>query len=208
MTSAQHQLTTGQRQRVWRDWPDLGDLCASVATVGVFDGFHRGHVALVEAALAEGRRLGLPAVLVTFEPHPLTVLAPERAPLQLLSVEDRIEQALALGVDGVVVLPFTPELAAQPAADFVEQGLVGRLGLRSLVVGDNFRCGHGGEGDVAFLAETGRRLGFEVSGVDLVRLGERTCSSTEVRRALAAGDVASALDVLGRADPRIAAMAG
>jgi riboflavin kinase/FMN adenylyltransferase len=200
-------MTTPQ-QHVWRDWPALGELDAAVVTVGVFDGFHRGHVALVEAALAEGRRLGVPTVLVTFEPHPMVVLAPERAPLQLLSVEDRVEQALALGVDGVVVLPFTRELAAQPAADFVEQGLVGRLGVRSLVVGDNFRCGRGGEGDVAFLAETGRHLGFAVSGVDLVCHGERTCSSTEVRRALAAGDVEGALDVLGRSDPRIVAMAG
>lgn len=195
-------------QRVWHDWPALGEIEASVTTVGVFDGFHRGHVALVEAALDEGRRLGVPTVLVTFEPHPLVVLAPERAPLQLLSLEDRVEQALALGVDGVVVLPFTRELAAQPAAHFVEHGLVGRLGVRSLVVGDNFRCGRGGEGDVAFLAEAGRHLGFEVSGVDLVRHGERTCSSTEVRRALAAGDVEAALDVLGRSDPRIEAMAG
>ena len=195
-------------QSVWRDWPDLGEVDDSVATVGVFDGFHRGHVALVAAARAEGRRLGVPTVLVTFEPHPLVVLAPERAPVQLLSVEDRVEQALSLGVDGVVVLPFTRELAAQPAADFVELGLVGRLGVRSLVVGDNFRCGRGGEGDVTFLAEAGRRLGFEVSGVDLVRHGERTCSSTEVRRALAAGDVEAALDVLGRSDPRIAAMVG
>ena len=200
-------MTTSHRQRVWHDWPALGELDASVATVGVFDGFHRGHVALVEAALAEGRRLRIPTVLVTFEPHPLVVLAPERAPLQLLTVEDRVEQALALGVDGVVVLPFTRALAEQPAADFVEHGLVGRLGVRSLVVGDNFHCGRGGAGDVAFLTEAGRHLGFEVSGVDLVCHGERTCSSTEVRRALAAGDVEAALDVLGRRDPRIVAMA-
>lgn len=194
-------------QRVWRGWPELGELDASVATVGVFDGFHRGHVALVEAAMALGRGLGLPSLLVTFEPHPLAVLAPERAPLQLLSIEDRIDLALALGVDGVVVLPFTRDLAEQSAGEFVELGLVGRLGVRSLVVGENFRCGRGGEGDVAYLVQAGRRLGFETSGVDLVSRGERTCSSTEVRRALAAGDVATALDVLGRPDPRIAAMA-
>ena len=195
-------------QRVWHDWPAAGELDASVVTVGVFDGFHRGHVALVGAALADGRRHGLPTVLVTFEPHPLVVLAPDRAPLQLLSVQDRVEQALALGVDGVVVLPFTRELAEQPATDFVEHGLVGRLGVRSLVVGGNFHCGRGGQGDVAFLTEAGGRLGFGVRGLDLVAHGRRTCSSTEVRRALAAGDVATALDVLGRRDARIAAMAG
>ncbi len=160
------------------------------------------------SGLAQGRGHDVPTVLVTFEPHPPVVLAPDRAPVQLLSLDDRVAQALALGVDGVVVLPFTAELAAQPAADFVEEGLVGRLGVRSVVIGDNFRCGRAGEGDVAFLSVIGRRLGFEVRGVDLVSRGERTCSSTEVRRALAAGDVAGAFDLLGRADPRIAAMAG
>lgn len=195
-------------KRVWHDWPEPGDLQASVATIGVFDGFHRGHVALVDAALEEGRRLALPTVLVTFAPHPLAVLAPERAPVQLLSVADRVRQALDLGVDGVVVLPFTAELAEVPAGMFVADGLVARLGVQALVVGANFRCGDRGEGDTAFLRDAGREHGFTVRVAELVRHGERPCSSTEVRRALASGDVASALDMLGRDDTRIAAMAG
>lgn len=193
---------------VWRGWPTVGEVPASVVTVGVFDGFHRGHVALVEAARARGRELGLPTILVTFEPHPLAVLAPERAPQQLLSVDDRVDQALSLGIDGVVVLPFDRVVAAQPAEHFVEHGLVERLGVRSLVVGDNFRCGRGGEGDVAHLRLLGKQKGFDVRGIDLVRHAGRQCSSTEVRRALAAGDVATALDLLGRADDRVVAIAG
>lgn len=194
-------------QRVWQAWPAPGEVAESVVTIGVFDGFHRGHVALVQRARAEATRRGVPALLLTFEPHPLTLLAPDRAPVQLLSVGDRVRQALDLGVDGVVVLPFTAEVAAVPAADFVAEGLVERLGLQALVVGSNFRCGRGGEGDIDFLQRSGERHGFEVCDLTLVHRGARPCSSTEVRRALAAGDVAAAYDVLGRADPRIAAMA-
>ena len=189
-------------RQVWNAWPAPHDIPASVVTVGVFDGFHRGHVALVARALDEARRRDLPAVLVTFEPHPLTVLAPDRAPLQLLSVADRVGQALELGVDHVVVLPFSKDLAAQPAHGFVDD-LVERLGVRSLVVGSNFRCGRGGEGDVAYLRNAGRRVGFEVEDVPLVHRGARTCSSTEIRRSLAAGDLSSAFDLLGRTDPRL-----
>lgn len=196
-------LTTG---KVWRGWPSTEEIDASAVTIGVFDGFHRGHVALVEQARAEATSRGVAALLVTFEPHPLAVLAPDRAPVQLLSVDDRVAMALALGVDGVVVLPFTKELAARPAEAFVED-LVERLGMRALVVGGNFRCGRAGEGDTSYLRRAGRQHGFDVHDVDLIHRGTRRCSSTEVRRALAAGDVAGAFDLLGRSDPRIAAVA-
>ncbi|MCY7400623.1 MAG: hypothetical protein LH477_06660 [Nocardioides sp.] len=183
-------------------WPEVR-LPGSVVTMGVFDGFHRGHVALVDAARERARCLGLPTVLVTFSPHPLTVLAPQRAPRQLLSIEDRVELALTLGVDAVVVLLFDADLAAVSAEDFVADGLVGRLGVRDLVVGDNFRCGHGGEGDVAFLRRAGEIHGFGVHPVGLVREGDTACSSTEVRRCLEYGDLASAARFLGRHDQRI-----
>lgn len=185
-------------------WPPAGTFPAgSVATIGVFDGFHRGHEALVRRTVGHARRLGLPAVLVTFSPHPLAVLAPGAAPRQLMSVDDRVGHALSLGLDAVVVLPFTVSLSVQPVADFVANGLVSALGVRQLVVGDNFRCGRGGEGDITRLAELGRTHGFRVEAVDLVEAAGQCCSSTEVRRRLARGDVAGARELLGRDDQRV-----
>lgn len=175
----------------------------SVVTIGVFDGFHRGHEALARRTVRHARRLGLPAVLLTFSPHPLAVLAPEATPRQLMSIDHRVSHALSLGIDTVVVLPFTVSLAAQSVADFVASGLVGALGVRQLVLGDNFRCGRGGEGDVARLAELGRTHDFGVEAVDLVEAAGQRCSSTEVRRCLARGDVATARQLLGRDDPRV-----
>lgn len=178
----------------------------SVVTIGVFDGFHRGHEALVRRTVGHARRLGLPAVLVTFSPHPLAVLAPGAAPRQLMSIDDRVGHALSLGIDTVVVLPFTVSLSVQPVAEFVADGLVGALGVRQLVVGDNFRCGRGGEGDIPRLAELGRSHGFRVEPVDLVEAAGQCCSSTEVRRRLARGDVAGARELLGRDDRRVLAL--
>src|SRR3546814_901758 len=139
--------------QVWWDWPEPGEIGphGSVVTMGVFDGFHRGHQALVRRARGHGARLRLPSLLVTFDPHPMLVTCPERTPRALLNVEQRVELALARGVDGVVVLPFTRATAATGAEDFVDAGLVGRLGMRTLVVGANFRCGRAGAGDVDFL---------------------------------------------------------
>lgn len=185
-------------------WPAVDTFPrGSVVTIGVFDGFHRGHEALVRRTIGHARRLELPAVLLTFTPHPLTVLAPGAAPRQLMSMDDRVQHALSLGIDSVVVLPFTVSLSLQPADDFVTDGLVAALGVRQLVVGDNFRCGRGGEGDTARLSELGRTHGFRVEAVDLVEAAGQRCSSTEVRRRLARGDVAGARALLGRDDRRV-----
>lgn len=185
-------------------WPSADTFSSgSVVTIGVFDGFHRGHEALACRTVGHARRLGLPAVLLTFSPHPLAVLAPGAAPRQLMTIDDRVGHALSLGIDTVVVLPFTVSLAVQSVADFVTDGLVGALGVRQLVLGENFRCGRGGEGDIARLAGLGRTHDFRVEAVDLVEAAGLRCSSTEVRRRLSRGDVAGARELLGRDDPRV-----
>lgn len=179
----------------------------SVVTMGVFDGFHRGHQQLLATAVGWGQDCDLPVVLLTFDPHPLVVLAPERAPTQLMTVDERATYALAQGADHVVVLPFIRGLADMCADDFARAGLVDRLRCRALIVGDNFRCGRGGAGDISFLTAAGRGLNFEVMSLDLVQHKARTCSSTAIRRALARGDATVARDLLGRDDDRILALA-
>lgn len=188
---------------VFVGWPEPTVLAAgSVATVGVFDGFHRGHEALLRRAVGHARRLGLPTALVTFAPHPKAVLTPGGGPRQLMTLQDRADHARSLGADAVVILPFTAALAAEPAEAFVRD-LVGRLHARLLVVGENFRCGSGGEGDVRRLADLGRPHGMVVEAVDLVAVAGRDCSSTEVRRRLACGDIDGARALLGRDDRRV-----
>lgn len=190
--------------RVHVGWPDRSGFAAgSVVTLGVFDGFHRGHETLVSRTIGHAARLRVPAVLVTFSPHPLKVLAPGAVPRQLMGLDDRVRHALSLGLDAVVVLPFTAALAMQSAADFVGQGLVDALGARLVVVGANFRCGRGGEGDVERLAGLGRQHGFTLESLDLVQTAGGCCSSTEVRRLLADGDVDGARELLGRDDDRV-----
>lgn len=170
----------------------------SVVTMGVFDGFHRGHQALVERARTRAHVLGVASVLLTFDPHPLLLTCPERAPRQLLTLDERVAAALDLGIDHVLVLPFDRRMAATSAGDFIRAGLVERLHARHVVVGENFRFGRSGEGAPGSLAEAGRSFGFGVDTMPLVEHQGRVCSSTEVRRLLAAGDTAAAQALLGR----------
>lgn len=171
----------------------------SVVSVGVFDGVHRGHRAVVSAAVARARELGARAVVVTFEPNPLAVLRPELAPPVLSTLEHRVALLERLDVDAVLVLPFTAALAAQSPEDFVTDVLLGALRATAVVVGENFRFGHRATGDVALLRRMGSERGFEVDGFALTGEGEATWSSTFVRERLAEGDVEGAAHVLGRA---------
>lgn len=166
-----------------------------VAIIGVFDGVHRGH----QAVIAQARALAGDGevVAITFDPHPRRVLAPEHAPSMLVSLDERVDALVDAGVDDVVVVPFTRDLSQMSPREFVRDFIVERAGASDVVVGDNFRFGHMARGDVAALKELGAEFGFRVHGQDLRGDGERF-SSTRVREALAAGDLAQVELVLGR----------
>lgn len=172
----------------------------TACTIGTFDGVHRGHQLVLQRLAERARAHGLPAVLVTFDPHPLEVVNPAAAP-PLLTLGDEKSEVLAESpLDYVVVLPFTPTLARYEAADFVDHVLVERLGVRELLIGHDHGFGRGRSGDADVLRALGQSRGFAVSVVEAVQgTDQRAISSTVIRRAIAGGDLARAADGLGRA---------
>jgi riboflavin kinase/FMN adenylyltransferase len=170
----------------------------SVVTIGVFDGVHRGHQAIIGAAVAQARSAGVPSVVLTFDPHPSEVVRPGSHPPILTSQRYKAELVEALGADVFCVLPFTLEFSRMTPAEFAHVVLVEHLHAVAVVVGENFRFGHKAAGDVAELARVGERFGFAATGVPLVRDGGVTISSTYVRSCVDAGDVSAAARALGR----------
>ncbi|MBI3322180.1 MAG: riboflavin biosynthesis protein RibF [Candidatus Omnitrophica bacterium] len=166
--------------------------------VGVFDGVHRGHRAILEFAARRARAIDAEPVVVTFHPHPLSVLRPGQEPQLLLSLDQRRRHLAEAGVRRVAVIPFTRRFSAWPPERFLKQVLVRRLGAREVVVGHDFRFGRGRSGTVETLKQGGRRLGFTAWVVGPVRLGGRRVSSGEIRRRVASGDLAGARRMLGR----------
>jgi len=200
---AWHSWYVQQSEPVQR-WSDLRDVPPgfgpSVVTIGNFDGVHRGHRAVLQHVVDAARAAGLRSVAVTFDPHPLAVLYPDRAPQPLSTTEHKLELLAAAGIDAVLVMPFTHELAQWSPRRFVQEALVDALGAKEVVVGSDTRFGYRNAGDVDTLRELGAELGFTVQVVaDLGRRGEeRRWSSTWIRELIAAGDVAAATEVLGR----------
>lgn len=173
------------------------ELRPCVVTLGNFDGVHRGHKAVLSRLVETGRERGLPAVAVTFDPHPLAVLHPERAPDLITPGAIRDDLLGTTGIDGLLVLPFTKEFAQQSPEDFVTDTFVDGLAAKVVVVGRDTRFGHKNSGDVETLRQLGEQHGFDVVTLEDVGDGQRW-SSTSVRRALAEGDVAAAARILGR----------
>jgi riboflavin kinase / FMN adenylyltransferase len=167
--------------------------------LGNFDGVHRGHQALVRVVATLARSHAGTPVALTFDPHPARVLAPERAPTPLMTLDDKCAALRAAGIEAVAVLPFTAEVARQGAEEFVRTLLGGTLGARWVAVGRDFRFGHGRAGDVDLLGRMGQELGFEVHVVEPVLHAGLPISSTRVREALAQGAVDEAALLLGRA---------
>ncbi|MGW8993801.1 bifunctional riboflavin kinase/FAD synthetase [Streptomyces zhihengii] len=174
----------------------------SVVTIGSYDGVHRGHQLIIGRAVEKARELGVPTVVVTFDPHPSEVVRPGSHPPLLAPHHRRAELMEELGVDAVLVLPFTLEFSKLSPADFVVKVLVDKLHARAVVEGPNFRFGHRAAGNVDLLRELGATYDYEVEVIDLFVSGEagggQPFSSTLTRRLVAEGDVTGAAEILGR----------
>ncbi len=172
--------------------------CGCVATIGNFDGVHLGHQAILRQLAEQGRSLELPLTVITFEPQPQEFFAPEAAPARLMRLREKLLALRQYGVERVLCLEFDQRLAAVPARTFIDQVLVSKLGIRYLIVGDDFRFGHGREGDFELLRQVGREQGFQVANThSYIYQGQRV-SSTRIREALARGELELAEGLLGR----------
>lgn len=170
----------------------------SVASIGNFDGVHLGHRRILSALVGEARALGVPAVAVTFDPHPDCFLRPDKAPRLLTSIAERVRLIAETGVDAVVVLRFDEKLARLTAREFVQRVLVKSLQIRGLHEGGNFRFGHKAEAGVAELSAFGAEFGFGVTVHEAVHVHGLEVSSSAVRELVAAGDMKRARWMLGR----------
>ncbi len=190
-------------------WSDLSevptDFGLTVVSIGNFDGVHRGHRAALTRLVAEARHRKAKAVAITFEPHPIEVLYPQRAPSRLTDLAGRLDLMAATGLDATLVMPFTRELAAMTPREFVERVLLVGLRATAVVVGNDIRFGVRNSGDLTTMHELGQDLGFDVVVLHDVtgpihgepRSGRRW-SSSWARELVSAGDVSGAADVLGR----------
>lgn len=169
----------------------------TAVAIGNFDGVHIGHRALLRTVLDIARERGLRPAAMTFEPHPLQVVAPERAPRLLTTLGERVRLIRDAGIDEVMVLPFTPEFARYSPERFAGEILAG-LGVQSVVVGESFRFGHKHAGDTAQLRRLGARFGFDVTTCAPVTSRGKVVSSSEIRALITTGDVSKACRMIGR----------
>jgi riboflavin kinase / FMN adenylyltransferase len=183
-------------------WQGLADVPMdwgrSVVTIGVFDGVHRGHQRIIARTAGTATGLGLPLVVITFDPHPAEVIRPGSHPTLLCSAARRAELLAGLGADAVCIMPFTVEFSRLGPEEFVRLVLADRLHAAAVVVGGNFRFGHRAAGDVTLLAELGEKYGFTADPVPLLLDDGIKVSSSLIRQKLADGDVTSAAADLGR----------
>ncbi len=166
--------------------------------IGVFDGVHLGHRSVLLRALSDARAGGGSAVAVTFDPHPAKILRPAAAPRLLTATAHKLRLIRALGVESVLVIPFTPAFAATPPEDFVLQLHAACHPLREICVGHEWSFGRGRAGNLEMLRRMGDRLGFDEIGVPAVRVDGEIVSSTAIRAAVATGDLTRACLLLGR----------
>ena len=169
-----------------------------VATIGNFDGVHLGHQAVIGQLAEKAEELGLPTQVILFEPQPQEFFQPEAAVPRLTRLREKLQALLRYSVDRVLCIKFDASFAAMEPEDFIQRLLVDGLQVRYLVVGDDFRFGHKRRGDFTMLAAAGRQHGFQVVNMHTVAIDDERVSSTRIRAALAAGDLAMAEKLLGR----------
>jgi riboflavin kinase/FMN adenylyltransferase len=190
-------------------WPELSG--PTVATIGVFDGVHLGHRAVLSRAVDAGRELGWPAVAVTFDPHPREVLTPGQAPPLITTARRKAALIDGLALDALVVLRFDEALSRWPAEEFARRVLAEGLHAKRVVVGANFTFGHRASGTVDTLRQLGSELEFEPESIPLAEVEGRRVSSSSIRAAVAEGDLAWPAAALGRrfgVDGQVVAGAG
>ncbi|HEX3986153.1 MAG TPA: riboflavin biosynthesis protein RibF [Acidobacteriaceae bacterium] len=170
----------------------------TVAAIGNFDGVHRGHQEVIGRVLERARGVGAQAIAVTFDPHPVALLHPERAPKLITPMPQRLQLLQATGLDATVLLPFTREFSMQSAREFAEGVLCRALRVTEVHEGDTFRFGHDAAAGIGELRELGRELGFGVVSHGALRVRGVAVSSSEVRRRIAAGQLGMARALLGR----------
>lgn len=169
-----------------------------IATIGNFDGMHVGHQAIIRGLVERGRETGKPSAVITFHPHPLSVVAPDRVPKQILTLAQKEELLRDMGVDDLLIVPFTHEFSRWTADKFIDDFLIKALQVSEVRIGRDFAFGAGREGNLARLAAAGERAGFRVDGIDDVTIRGIRVSSSLVRDAIAKGAMFTVTLALGR----------
>ena len=178
-----------------KNWPDNSPC---VVTIGNFDGVHLGHQAMFAATCKKALQLALPATVVSFEPLPHEYFAPDNSPLRIQGLRDKVHSISAAGIDRLVLLDLSDELAAMSAEDFVSQTLVKKINARHIIVGDDFRFGHKRSGNITTFEELAAENNFSVDQTPtLLHTGQRV-SSTRLRETLQAGQLPQAAELIGR----------
>ncbi len=185
--------------RVVRDPLRASDLPREgIVTIGNFDGVHLGHRRILEEVVLRGKEVGRASVAITFDPHPLAVLRPDHAPRQIQTLRQKEEAIEALGIETLLVIPFTRDFSLTEPEDFVRGFLGERLGASEIRLGQHFAFGRGKRGDLALLKRMGPECGFTASGIEEVIYKDEPISSTRIRNSLERGEVADANAMLGR----------
>jgi riboflavin kinase/FMN adenylyltransferase len=173
-------------------------LAGSVAAIGVFDGVHRGHQKVIRRAVAEARRLGVVSVVVTFDPHPVDVLHPQRFLPYIMTLEHRLDLIEALGVDLCIVVKFDKVFSSQPPGLFVRDFLVGQLNVKKVIIGRDFHFGRRRKGSTALLKSIGQEVGFSVEQMNIIKNTNKNIKSTYIKKLISDGDLSCLKQFLSR----------